>query len=457
MLISDEYREQNRKLHDSGVQYGQGGGRHALRVLDIRDEQECATVLDYGCGKGTLKRHLGNPDWMEEYDPAIPGKDSPARMADLVVCTDVMEHVEPECLDAVLADLFRVTAKVALLVIATRDSIKLLPDGTSPHKIIQDAAWWEAKLAEKFFVLSRETADGQVTFLVSPIHVIKEIRAKSAVSDTIRAENAFRNIAAVPGRVFSGNLSELPKRHGGRVCIVCYGPSLHYTWHTLEHERRTLGAKIVTVSGAHDFLLSRGIVPDAHVEVDPREHKCAFTANPDMRVTYQIASCCHPKLIDNLIEHGSKLELWHLYNSDNDFKICTPEGPDPGSFLICGGSGVGARAAMLYLALGYRSFSIYGMDSSFGPSGEQHAGTHSGKIKPETHVKVGERWFRSAMQMVFMAKAMRDQCFVMEATCKQTWKEPPLEGSEDCCEFLFHGDGLLQHMMAENNRLQVAT
>lgn len=455
MLISDEYRALNRQLHESPVSYGQGGGRHALQVSTIKDEHECATVLDYGCGKGTLKRYLGNPEWLREYDPAIPGKDAAPERADLVVCTDVMEHIEPACLDAVLEDLKRVTGRVALLVISTQESIKLLPDGTSPHKIIQGAAWWKAKLEERFFILSSQTADGQVTFLVSPIHAIKEIRAKSAVSDTIRAENAFRNIAAVPGRVFSGNLAELPKRHGGRVCIVCYGPSLHYTWHTIAHEQR-LGAKVVTVSGAHDFLLSRGIVPDAHVEVDPREHKCAFTANPDMRVTYQIASCCHPKLIDNLIEHGSKLELWHLYNSDNDFKICTPEGPDPGSFLICGGSGVGARAAMLYLALGYRSFSIYGMDSSFGPAGEQHAGAHSGKVKPESHVRVGERWFRTAMQMVFMAKAMIEQCRIMEATCKQTWKEPPLEGSTDCCEFFFHGDGLLQEMVNTNNALQVA-
>jgi hypothetical protein len=214
-------------------------------------------------------------------------------------------------------------------------------------------------------------------------------------------------------------------------------------------ERRAFGAKIVSVSGAHDFLIERGIVPDYHCEVDPREHKCFFTRNPHSDVNYWIASCCHPKLIDNLVSNKSRLALWHLYNSDTDLKIIEKNGPDAGSLLICGGSGVGARAVHLMFGLGYRSFSLYGMDSSFAQEdGSQHAGEHSGKKKPEWAVSVGGRWFRSSAQMVYMARSIIDS-FRMLQQIAIDQDEPCLEGRDERVEFFLHGDGLLQQMAME--------
>lgn len=454
--ITDAYLEQNRLLHQENVDYGRGGWRHVDKVIEIRAEAEAVTVLDYGCGKGNLKNALGDVDWVFEYDPAIPGKDARPERADMVVCTDVLEHIEPDLLDNVMSELVRVTGKVAYLVIATRDSNKCLSDGTSPHKIIEKPEWWRAKLAEKFFIadFSPNAATGELTAVVSPILPIKEIIGKSAVSDTIRYENAERNIRSAPGRVFPDG--KLAPRHEGRVCIVGFGPSLQQTWHTLHTERKAFGAKIMSVSGAHDFLISRGIVPDYHCEVDPREHKCFFTRDPHPDVEYWIASCCHPKLIDNLVDKGNKLALWHLYNSDSDLRILTKDGPDPESLLICGGSGVGARAVHLMYAKGYRSFSLYGTDCSFAPQdGKQHAAEHSGKIKPEWNVRVGERWFRSSAQMVYMARSFIESFRMLEQISAEQG-EPCIEGTSDHVEFFMHGDGLLQQMVIEGNRPQVA-
>lgn len=448
--ISPGYREQNRLLHETNDQYGIWGWKHAEDVALLRDEHDCETVLDYGCGKGKLKLALGDPAWLREYDPAVPGKDARPEMADLVVCTDVLEHIEPHLLDNVLAELVRITAKALFLVIATRESNKCLPDGTSPHKIVQTPDWWRAKLQEKFFITDFSGLDGgEIKALVSPVRPIKQIIGKSAVSDTIRFENAVRNCAKTPERVFG---KELDARHDGRVVIVCYGPSLQQTWHSIAYERRAFGAKIVTVSGAHDFLISRGIVPDYHIEVDPRIHKCAFTQTPHPDVAYWIASCCHPDLIDNLIAHDAKLVLWHLLNSDNDLKIAAPDGPDPESLLICGGSGVGARSVNVMFGKGYRTFSLYGMDSSFAPdNGAQHAGAHSGKTKPEWNVRVGERWFRSSAQLVFMANSMLAQMKMLQTLCAEQG-EPTIPGTPDYCEFFFHGDGLTQAMVEEGNK-----
>lgn len=452
--ITQDYLEQNRQLHEQRDTYGCWGWKHAERVLELRDEAEGVTVLDYGCGKGKLKEALGNPEWVREYDPAIPGKDAKPEMADIVVCTDVLEHIEPELLDNVLFELVRLTTKVGFLVIATRESNKLLPDGTSPHKIVQPAEWWRKKLAEKFFIVDFEpNGTDEVTAVVSPVRQIKEIIGKSAVSDTLRFENAARNSGVVKARVFNGNL--LP-RHDGRVCIVGFGPSLHQTWHYINTERKAFGAKIVSVSGAHDFLISRGIVPDYHCEVDPREHKCFFTKDPHPDVEYWIASCCHPKLIDNLVEQGNKLALWHLYNSDNDMQIIAKDGPDPKNLLICGGSGVGARAVHLFYGAGYRTFSLYGMDCSFAPDdGKQHAAAHSGKVKPEWKVRVGERWFRSSSQLVYMARSFLDSFRMLELISTEQG-EPCIDGTSEHVQVFLHGDGLLQQMAIEGNRLQEA-
>jgi hypothetical protein len=71
--------------------------------------------------------------------------------ADLVVCFDVLEHVEPEYLDEVIRHIKSKTRKVAHFVIANvPDETKLLPDGRNPHLIVEPPNWWYAKLREHF-------------------------------------------------------------------------------------------------------------------------------------------------------------------------------------------------------------------------------------------------------------------------------------------------------------------
>jgi hypothetical protein len=77
------------------------------------------------------------------YDPAIESFSQLPSPADLVICWDVLEHVEPNCLDSVLAHIKSLAIKSVYLVIATRaDSSKLLPDGRNPHLIVKPAQWW---------------------------------------------------------------------------------------------------------------------------------------------------------------------------------------------------------------------------------------------------------------------------------------------------------------------------
>lgn len=149
-LISPELLELNRRLHRDRMDYGVWGGRLAPIVTKLVESIGTKSVLDYGCGKGVLGRQLSFPIW--EYDPAIPGKDESPAPADLVICTDVLEHVEPDKLPMVLDDLKRCIKQVGYFVINTAPANKCYADGRNTHLIIRDAKWWEATLKPYFAI-----------------------------------------------------------------------------------------------------------------------------------------------------------------------------------------------------------------------------------------------------------------------------------------------------------------
>jgi uncharacterized Rossmann fold enzyme len=51
------------------------------------------------------------------------------------------------------------------------------------------------------------------------------------------------------------------------IAVVCFGPSLVDTWEQIKGFRH-----VMSCSGSHKFLIERGIIPEFHVEVDPRAH-----------------------------------------------------------------------------------------------------------------------------------------------------------------------------------------
>lgn len=151
-LISSEYRGLNERLHRDNLAYGVGGERHAPTVLKLCKTLKTKNVLDYGCGKGRLSRAI--PWAIDQYDPAVPGKTEAPKPADIVICTDVLEHIEPDRLTYVLEDLRRCTLMVAYLTIHIGPALKKLADGRNAHLIQQGQQWWTTQLS-KFFQIGK--------------------------------------------------------------------------------------------------------------------------------------------------------------------------------------------------------------------------------------------------------------------------------------------------------------
>jgi len=146
--ISQRYVDLNRQLHHDNYNYGGHGDRYASIVKKLCEKQKLKSVLDYGCGKGALAEALDFPIW--EYDPCIEGKEAPPRPADLVVCTDVLEHIEPDHLAGVLEDLKRVVKLTGFFTIHTGPSSKTLADGRNTHLIQEKMEWWRETLSRYF-------------------------------------------------------------------------------------------------------------------------------------------------------------------------------------------------------------------------------------------------------------------------------------------------------------------
>jgi|SRR5688572_4287337 len=155
-LYTAAYIDTQRHLHAQPKGYGGKGDKWARVVADLAMEFDAMSLLDYGCGQGRLMAAVQDLNCnlsCRDYDPAIPSKSAPPVFADLVTCTDVLEHIEPDKLGAVLTHLRQLARKAVFVVIATRPSSKVLPDGRNAHLILEDESWWRDRVTAVGFTI----------------------------------------------------------------------------------------------------------------------------------------------------------------------------------------------------------------------------------------------------------------------------------------------------------------
>lgn len=286
--------------------------------------------------------------------------------------------------------------------------------------------WWAEMLAALFDIVEIEDNGHHAIILARPLALVGEITVKGAVSHEDRRHQMALNCKFWRRRMSPKNFTgRTMVPHGRRAILACAGPSLRATWPSIKMAKVQYGDEVVVVSCsmAYRYLMDRKLKPDVHIECDPRPHKVAQVLPIEPGTDFWLASCVHP----DWQEHVPDALLWHAHNNVESVEAVNEI--DPGHGLICGGGSVGIRSISCLYFSGFRRVDIYGMDCSFDPDGEQHAGEHLGKVMPEIEIVCGKRKFRTSPVMVAYARYFATLCEML----------PDMEIN-------LAGDGLLQAM-----------
>ena len=145
MLISDHHRVLYQQYYAAHPPCVLRPHRWQPLVERLVQATGALSILDYGCGPAANLARFA-PWLVHNYDPGVPEFAGAPAPADLVVCMHALEHVEPDCLGAVLAHLRVCTSGYVLVVVSCQSSTKLLPDGTPWHTCVHNGAWWQTRL-----------------------------------------------------------------------------------------------------------------------------------------------------------------------------------------------------------------------------------------------------------------------------------------------------------------------
>jgi len=134
-------------------------------LIHVTKENNCKTLLDYGCGKAipydkdrckevglrNPVQELCNIESFDLYDPAYDKyAELPDKKYDIVVCTDVLEHVAEQDIDYVLTQILSRSNKIVFLNISCRPALKHFIEGKfkgkNVHISVFDPIWWGHKI-----------------------------------------------------------------------------------------------------------------------------------------------------------------------------------------------------------------------------------------------------------------------------------------------------------------------
>jgi hypothetical protein len=141
MSLYDIYLEQAKLYHqDDKIWQGTSLINYIPKINQIIKNKDIKTILDYGCGKA--KHHP--KEWNAiKYDPAIQDyQNKPQDKYDLVISTDVLEHIPVENLKQTIDEIFGYSNKWVFVSVCCRKAEAILPNGYNAHATIESAKWW---------------------------------------------------------------------------------------------------------------------------------------------------------------------------------------------------------------------------------------------------------------------------------------------------------------------------
>lgn len=157
-MISQNLKEVYQKIHQT-TPFGKRA-KFPKHLQKFIDKMQPKSILDFGCGKGrlldTIRESYPNIT-VTGYDPANPDYDINLSETnfDLIISSDVLEHVEPEYIDDTLKFL-QTRSKVFYHLIACSPAKLILPDGRNAHLIIEDDQWWRKRFLDLGYKIVKE-------------------------------------------------------------------------------------------------------------------------------------------------------------------------------------------------------------------------------------------------------------------------------------------------------------
>lgn len=167
-LISQTYLEEVEYEH-SISQWGTAGLGNISAILNLANRINAKNILDYGSGCGNTANVLReNNFYVLEYEPGIVHKrknlkliNSPEFKTDLIICTDVLEHIEKDRLFNVLEHLKSINCPYYFVTVCTRPAARILSNGDNAHLIVENIDWWSTQL-KKFFKIEMHDNDAYI-------------------------------------------------------------------------------------------------------------------------------------------------------------------------------------------------------------------------------------------------------------------------------------------------------
>mgnify|MGYP003150940010 FL=1 len=150
--------KQYKELHNENKFKGISLNNHITSIGDLIKKHNVKSLLDYGSGKGYLYTNefkIVNPklkeplqkmwkiDNLKCYDPGYKEhSEYPTDTYDMVISTDVIEHIPEEDLTWFINDIFSLSKKFVYLNIACYPALKHFKDGTNVHVSIFSPQDW---------------------------------------------------------------------------------------------------------------------------------------------------------------------------------------------------------------------------------------------------------------------------------------------------------------------------
>lgn len=182
-------------------------GKTSIKLYDMLEKiinhLNILSVLDYGCGKSKLLDLIKKNKKIKiyRYDPAIKKYSKLTKnKTDLVICTDVLQHVPLYDLDRVLKEIKSKGIYILFYIKCTNHKTKL-PNKTYANCTVYDKKWWLEKLSNYY-------------------DDIKEIKISdlTSVCFIMKGENIMNYDINIREEVFGGTLMDV--KTGKRVYIT---------------------------------------------------------------------------------------------------------------------------------------------------------------------------------------------------------------------------------------------